>query len=172
MVDDDNDPFWEPEDDVGSEEEEEMWRADEKLSGLVQLANEKVKREEAQKARQIRELMALFNQWKMHWMRVMARTCRRLDRLESRRAFSREERVVWRLVSAVEGEDDDGWRDLPGPASDWPETFDFRAEGWEVPANMGTQASLVLSEIGGSSPSVNFDTILEALRLAVDFQFV
>ena len=138
----------------------------------MQLANEKVKREEALKSRRIRELMALFNQWKMHWMRVMARSCRRLDRHESRRAFSREERVVWCLVCALEEENDDGWRDLPGPALDWPENFDFRAEGWEVPANMATQASLVLSEIAGSSPSINFDTILEALRLAVDFQFV
>ena len=57
---DDEDPVWEPEDNLGSEEEEEMWRADDKLSRLVQLANEKAKRGEAQKARQICELMALF----------------------------------------------------------------------------------------------------------------
>ncbi|KAI9778675.1 MAG: hypothetical protein M1816_003924 [Peltula sp. TS41687] len=160
---DDGDLEWETDSEVGEEEEEEILRFAEQESGLEK--PEKPEKSEIVVNRAVgRNVLILFKQWAKYWKGLRRSATRKLATNAPRSAFSTSERLMFKIVAALGG--DNEWVDLPGPAKDWPNGYNYITSGWDVPVGVGRQAVAFLTELNGNRPSKKFFTILNSLQEA------
>ena len=159
----DNDPNW-VDMEIDEEEQEALWRFDEREEGLQQsLRVDEEMKEDVKVRRESRGRMAIFRGWARHWLLVLKSVRRKMK--VGPQAFNADKRLMWRVVAALDGEEgDEGWIELSGVAADWPDNFDYKSNGWDVPGDRGREAQMIINEIYGLEPSVRFDQIVEFLR--------
>ncbi|KAI9882094.1 MAG: hypothetical protein M1823_006164 [Watsoniomyces obsoletus] len=156
MVNDDGHPAWEDlaDEEIDALEQEEMWRADEKLSQLeIAPPPDKEAREALRKKAKENYRLVVWKNWSVAWWFVVMRMTEKMEQGLGPKDFTKKERLMFR------------WYKLPGDAKDWPEDADFWA--WEVDPVNTPAAKLVLAEIQGDEPSDRFEEISSALRRCV-----
>ncbi|KAI9881931.1 MAG: hypothetical protein M1823_006358 [Watsoniomyces obsoletus] len=158
MVNDDGHPAWEDlaDEEIDALEQEEMWRADKKLSKLeIAPPHDKAARDALRKKAK--------ENYRLIWWVVM-RMSEKMEQGFKPKEFTKKERLMFRVMILATQADLE-WYKLPGDAEDWPEDMDFRA--WEVDPVNTPAAKLVLAEINGEEPSDRFEEISSALRRCV-----
>ncbi|KAI9778307.1 MAG: hypothetical protein M1816_004146 [Peltula sp. TS41687] len=160
---DDGDLEWETDSEVGEEEEEEILRFAEQESGLEK--PEKPEKSEIVVNRAVgQNVLVLLRQWANYWKGLGRSATRKLAMNAPRSAFSTSERLMFKIVAALGG--DNEWVELPGPAKVWPNGYNYITSGWDVPIGVGRQAVAFLKELNGYRPSKKFFTILNSLQEA------
>ncbi|KAI9881978.1 MAG: hypothetical protein M1823_006303 [Watsoniomyces obsoletus] len=163
MVNDDGHPAWADlaDEEIDALEQEEMSRADEKLSKLeIAPPHDKAARDALRKKAKDNYRLIVWKNWSVAWWWVVMRMTEKMEQGFKPKEFTEKERLMFRVMILATQADLE-WYKLPGDAGDWPEDMDFWA--WEVDPVNTPAAKLVLAEINGEEPSDRFEEISSAL---------
>ncbi|KAI9883033.1 MAG: hypothetical protein M1823_005210 [Watsoniomyces obsoletus] len=156
---DDGHPAWEDLEDAEVDilEREEMWRTDEKVSGLekardVKKGEETVVQQEAMARRRF----LLWKHWAVYWWRVMASLIAKKKEGLGPSAYTKKEKFMFRLMAL---EDEEEWYDLPGDVGEWPDDVDWEDSPWDVDPKDQEVARRIFAEMGGNEPTTAFEQI-------------
>ncbi|KAI9765045.1 MAG: hypothetical protein M1840_007870 [Geoglossum simile] len=134
---------WEDANEEMDERMDAIHRIDEMAEGFVQMNVDEYQYEKLRQNSDIRQLSHIaqtkFNIIKRLWMSSVRSYLRKITAAESGNSsirlssFKPVEIVVWQISTMSGGNFKCGWYQLPGPASLWPDNFDFDSAGWVVP---------------------------------------